>query len=156
MFSELMPGSESDKPELSAWRIALSENMHSDREARRVCREQEHDTQDEMVRIMREQTDMLRHLVEVEERQLDTRVPLHPMLNLLPLLPSPTSFSPRLPRMGGGLGGRGEAPVSLVLNSRGGYKEQKTPIPTALIVIVVQIVSNPSLFLPHLTVLSAP
>ncbi|XP_053880957.1 uncharacterized protein LOC128835468 [Malaclemys terrapin pileata] len=101
MFNELIHASKSDKMELSTWRIALSENLHNDCEDRRACREHKCDTQDEMVRLMREQTDMLRHLVEVQERQLDARVPLQPMVNLLPLLPSSTFSSLKYPRMWG-------------------------------------------------------
>ncbi|EMP40072.1 hypothetical protein UY3_02703 [Chelonia mydas] len=58
MFSELMCTTKSDKTELRAWRNTLSEDM--DRENRRVCREQEHVTQEEMLWIMKEQSDMLR------------------------------------------------------------------------------------------------
>ncbi|XP_074817638.1 neuronal growth regulator 1 isoform X2 [Natator depressus] len=76
MFNELMHTSESDKMELRTWRITLSENLDLDRKDRRACREQERAMQEEMVRIMKEQSDMLRHLVEVQERQLDARVPL--------------------------------------------------------------------------------
>ncbi|XP_034615423.1 pyroglutamylated RF-amide peptide receptor-like [Trachemys scripta elegans] len=39
MFNELMCTSESDKTELSAWRIALSDNLHNDHMDRRPCRE---------------------------------------------------------------------------------------------------------------------
>ncbi|XP_043376807.1 neuronal growth regulator 1 isoform X3 [Chelonia mydas] len=76
MFNELMHTSESDKMELRTWRITLSENLDLDRKDRRACREQEHAMQEEKVRIMKEQSDMLRHLAEVQERQLDARVPL--------------------------------------------------------------------------------
>ncbi|XP_065409727.1 uncharacterized protein LOC135972956 [Chrysemys picta bellii] len=138
MFSELiMSTSESDKMELSTWRIALSDSLNKDSEDRRACREHERAAQEEMLRIMREQTDMSKHLVEVQERQLDARVPLHPMLNLLPSSPSSTSSSPRHPRMSpeGGKGG----PVSVALNSRGGCKVQKAPIPTPLTVTAVRL-----------------
>ncbi|XP_065274072.1 uncharacterized protein LOC135890590 [Emys orbicularis] len=94
MFNELMCASESDKSE---WRIALSENLAMHREDRRACREHEHATQEEMLRIMKEQSDMLRRLVEVQEKQPDARVPLQPMLNLLLSLPSSTSSSPKCP-----------------------------------------------------------
>nr|XP_048707173.1 A-kinase anchor protein 11 isoform X2 [Caretta caretta] len=132
MFNELKHASESDKMEIT-WRITLLESLHNDPEDRRARREHKRDTQEEMVRIMREQTDMLRHLAEVQERQVDARVLLQPMVNLLPSTPSSTSSSPRCPRMRGW----GKSPVSLALNSRGGYKDQKTPIPTPLIVIEV-------------------
>ncbi|XP_074981061.1 NKG2-A/NKG2-B type II integral membrane protein-like [Caretta caretta] len=87
MFNKLMRASKSDKTELSARRIALSDSLHKDSEDRRACREHVRDTQDKMVWIMREQIDMLRRLAQVQERQLDARVPLHPMLNLLPSSP---------------------------------------------------------------------
>ncbi|XP_053891598.1 uncharacterized protein LOC128840972 [Malaclemys terrapin pileata] len=102
MFNELMHASESDKTEFSAWRIILPNSLHNDREDRRASREHEHDMQDEMVQIMKVQSDMLRHLVEVQKRQLDARDQLQPMLYLLPLSPSSTSSSPRRPRMCGG------------------------------------------------------
>ncbi|XP_073191127.1 uncharacterized protein [Lepidochelys kempii] len=76
MFNELMHSSKSDKMELRAWRITLSENLDLDRTA---CREKERVTQEEMLRSMKEQSDMLRHLAEVQERQLDAKVPLQPM-----------------------------------------------------------------------------
>ncbi|XP_043346517.1 neuronal growth regulator 1 isoform X3 [Dermochelys coriacea] len=73
MVNVLMHTSESDKTELRIWRITLTENLDLDR---RASREQERARQEEMLRIMKEQSDMLRHLVEVQERQLDARVPL--------------------------------------------------------------------------------
>ncbi|XP_043363058.1 uncharacterized protein LOC122458492 [Dermochelys coriacea] len=94
LFNVLMHASNSDKMELRAWRITLSENLDLDRTA---CREKECVTQDEMLRIMKEQSDMLRHLAKVQERQLDAKVPLQPMLNRLPSSPISTSSSPKHP-----------------------------------------------------------
>nr|XP_042711914.1 uncharacterized protein LOC122174251 [Chrysemys picta bellii] len=125
VFSELMRVSESDKTELRAWRITLSKNLDMDREDRRAFREQERATQEEMLQLMKEQSDMLRHLVEVQERQLDTGVPLQPMLNLLLSSPSSTSSFPKHPLRRGVGEGRS---VSLALNTRGGYKDQKAPL----------------------------
>ncbi|XP_048693102.2 uncharacterized protein LOC125630934 isoform X1 [Caretta caretta] len=99
MFNELMHSSKSDKMELRAWRITLSENLDLDRTA---CREKERVTQEEMLRSMKEQSDMLRHLAEVQERQLDAKVPLQPMLNRLPSSPISTSSPPNILRAGSG------------------------------------------------------
>nr|XP_023960111.1 uncharacterized protein LOC112059403 [Chrysemys picta bellii] len=87
MFDELMHISKSDKMELRAWRITLSENLDVDREDESMLGTSACHT-GEMLRIMKEQSDTLRRLVEVQERQLDARVPLQPMLNLLPSSPS--------------------------------------------------------------------
>ncbi|XP_050791803.1 suppressor of cytokine signaling 2 isoform X1 [Gopherus flavomarginatus] len=56
MFNELRHASKSDKRELRAWRITLSENLDMEREDRRACREQEYAIQEEMLWIMKEQT----------------------------------------------------------------------------------------------------
>ncbi|XP_065445654.1 immunoglobulin superfamily member 3 isoform X4 [Chrysemys picta bellii] len=97
MFNELIRAFESDKTECRAWKTTPSENLDMDREDRRACREQERAKQEELLRIMKKQSDMLKHLVEVQERQLDARVPLQPMLNMLPSSPSSTSSSPKRP-----------------------------------------------------------
>nr|XP_042710132.1 immunoglobulin superfamily member 3 isoform X2 [Chrysemys picta bellii] len=97
MFNELIRAFESDKTECRAWKTTPSENLDMDREDRRACREQERAKREELLRIMKKQSDMLKHLVEVQERQLDARVPLQPMLNLLPSSPSSTSSSPKRP-----------------------------------------------------------
>ncbi|XP_039395708.1 uncharacterized protein LOC120405868 [Mauremys reevesii] len=97
MFNKLLLEARVDKMELRTWRITLSENLDMDREDRRACREQECAMQEEMLWIMKEQSDTLRRLVEVQERQLDARVPLQSMLNMLPSSPSSTSFSPKCP-----------------------------------------------------------
>ncbi|XP_053877492.1 uncharacterized protein LOC128833562 [Malaclemys terrapin pileata] len=130
MFNELMRASESDKTELSAWRITLSENLDMDREDRRAFREQERAMQDEMLQILKEQSDMLRCLVEVQERQLDARDPLQPMLNLLPSSPSSTSTSPKCPMRWGEQRGGWESSVLLALNTMGeGTRTRRCPFP---------------------------
>ncbi|EMP38094.1 hypothetical protein UY3_04672 [Chelonia mydas] len=72
-FCDLTRASETDRAQLNAGRLTLSESTRPDQKGRKACREQERNTQEEMLRLMGEQTDMLRHLVEVQERQLDPR-----------------------------------------------------------------------------------
>ncbi|EMP37466.1 Zinc finger and SCAN domain-containing protein 29 [Chelonia mydas] len=95
MFCDLMCSSKGDRAQLHAWRLTLSESMRIDQEGRKASKEQECNTQEEMLQLMGAQTDMLRHLVEVQERQLDLRVQLHPVMNELPSSPSSISSSPR-------------------------------------------------------------
>ncbi|KAG6932448.1 hypothetical protein G0U57_021483, partial [Chelydra serpentina] len=91
MFSELMQSSHTDRAQLNAWRHTVTEawKSYSERNEKR---------QDEMLRLMGEQTDMLRRLVELQERKQEHRPPLHPLYNRLPSSPSSISSSPRRPR----------------------------------------------------------
>nr|XP_048695353.1 uncharacterized protein LOC125631920 [Caretta caretta]XP_048695354.1 uncharacterized protein LOC125631920 [Caretta caretta] len=91
MFSKLLQSSCTDRAQLNAWR-------HSVTEARKAFSEHDQNTQEEMLRLMGEQTDMIRHLVELQERQQEHRLPLHPLYNHLPSSPSSIFSSPRCPR----------------------------------------------------------
>ncbi|EMP36006.1 hypothetical protein UY3_06823 [Chelonia mydas] len=68
MFSELMQSSCTDRTQLNAWKPSMAE-------ARKAYSECDQNTQEEMLRLMGEQTDMMRHLVELQERQLEYRPP---------------------------------------------------------------------------------
>ncbi|XP_065413983.1 SRRM2 protein homolog rsr-2-like [Chrysemys picta bellii] len=129
MFSEIMESSRSDRAHLNEWKETVSkyrkeaseredrrdqrEDMRDQREDRRDQREERRDARDERWRqedqrrqdatlgLLREQTDMLRHLVELQERLQENRLPLQP---LYPPSPSPCSVSssPRRVRTRGG------------------------------------------------------
>ncbi|EMP38612.1 hypothetical protein UY3_04178 [Chelonia mydas] len=55
--------------ELRAWRISLSEKLDMGMESRKASNEYECVAQDEMLRIMRDQADILRCLVELREQK---------------------------------------------------------------------------------------
>nr|XP_048704711.1 uncharacterized protein LOC125636123 [Caretta caretta]XP_048704712.1 uncharacterized protein LOC125636123 [Caretta caretta]XP_048704713.1 uncharacterized protein LOC125636123 [Caretta caretta] len=95
MFSKLMQSSCSDRAQLNAWR-------HSVAEARKALSEREEQRQEAMLRLMGEQTDMMKHLLALYESQQEHRPPLHPLYNRLPSSPGSISSSPRHPRMRGG------------------------------------------------------
>ncbi|XP_065422607.1 SRRM2 protein homolog rsr-2-like [Chrysemys picta bellii] len=89
------------------------EDRRDQREERRDQREERRDARDERWRqedqrrqdatlgLLREQTDMLRHLVELQERLLENRLPLQPLFHPPPS-PCSVSSSPRRVRTRGG------------------------------------------------------
>ncbi|EMP42435.1 Zinc finger and SCAN domain-containing protein 29 [Chelonia mydas] len=107
MFSELMQSSPTERAQENAWRQTMSESRkaQNERENRRDTREErwldqqerwrqrDETRQEAMLRLLEDQTDMLRHMVEVQERH---RSPLQP--------PSSIASSPRRPRMRGEAG----------------------------------------------------
>ncbi|CAM2098708.1 unnamed protein product [Caretta caretta] len=76
MFTERMNGSRTADTERRVWRISLSKKLDMDMESRKASNEQEHAVQDEMLQIMRDQTDMLRRLVELQEQKQEGRIPM--------------------------------------------------------------------------------
>ncbi|XP_053884884.1 pre-mRNA-splicing factor CWC22 homolog [Malaclemys terrapin pileata] len=102
MFSEIMESSRSDRAHLNEWKEIVSkyrkeaserEDRRDQREDRRDQREDRRDARDErwrqedqrrqdaMLGLLHEQTDMLRHLVELQERLLENRLPLQPLFH---------------------------------------------------------------------------
>ncbi|XP_065412142.1 SRRM2 protein homolog rsr-2-like [Chrysemys picta bellii] len=109
MFSEIMESSRSDRAHLNEWKETVSkyrkeaseredrrdqrEDMRDQREERRDQREERRDARDERWRqedqrrqdatlgLLREQTDMLRCLVELQEQLLENRLPLQPLFH---------------------------------------------------------------------------
>ncbi|XP_053898495.1 SRRM2 protein homolog rsr-2-like [Malaclemys terrapin pileata] len=100
MFSEIMESSRSDRAHLNEWKETVSkyrkeaserEDRRDQREDRRDQREDRRDARDERWRqedqrrqdatlgLLHEQTDMLRRLVELQERLLENRLPLQPV-----------------------------------------------------------------------------
>ncbi|XP_043407572.1 graves disease carrier protein isoform X7 [Chelonia mydas] len=71
MFAELMQSSCTDREQLSAWR-------HSVAEARKELSEREERRKDAMLRLMGEQTDMMKRLLELQESQQEHRHPPTP------------------------------------------------------------------------------
>ncbi|XP_065454203.1 uncharacterized protein LOC135983997 [Chrysemys picta bellii] len=115
MFSEIMESSRSDRAHLNEWKETVSKYRKeaSEREDRRDQREDRRDARDERWRqedqrrqdatlgLLREQTDMLRRLVELQERLLENRLPLQPLFHPPPS-PCSVSSSPRRVRTRGG------------------------------------------------------
>ncbi|XP_065449045.1 SRRM2 protein homolog rsr-2-like [Chrysemys picta bellii] len=122
MFSEIMESSRSDRAHLNEWKETVSkyrkeaserEDRRDQREERRDQREERRDARDERWRqedqkrqdatlgLLREQTDMLRRLVELQERLLENRLPLQPLFHP-PSSPCSVSSSPRRVRTRGG------------------------------------------------------
>ncbi|XP_065433301.1 SRRM2 protein homolog rsr-2-like [Chrysemys picta bellii] len=146
IFAEIMESSRSDRAHLNEWKETVSkyrkeaseredrrdqrEDMRDQREDRRDQREDRRDARDERWRqedqrrqdatlgLLREQTDMLRRLVELQERLQENRLPLQPMY---PPLPSPCSVSssPRRVRTWGG-----EAPYTFPFHPSGQPKQK--------------------------------
>ncbi|XP_065440798.1 uncharacterized protein LOC135981579 [Chrysemys picta bellii] len=122
LFSEIMESSRSDSAHLNEWKETVSKYRKeaSEREDRRDQREDRRDARDERWRqedqrrqdatlgLLREQTDMLRRLVELQERLLENRLPLQPLFHPPPS-PCSVSSSPRRVRTRGG-GGRLRTP----------------------------------------------
>ncbi|XP_067415905.1 uncharacterized protein [Emydura macquarii macquarii] len=81
MINEVMNTSAAADTELRAWRISLSDKLNMDMDNRKAAQEYDHSTQEEMLRIMGDQSDMLRHLVELQEAQQQDRLPLQPLQN---------------------------------------------------------------------------
>ncbi|XP_065451354.1 uncharacterized protein LOC135983415 [Chrysemys picta bellii] len=93
MFAEIMESTCSDRAHLNEWKETVSKYRKeaSEREDRRDQREERRDARDERWRqedqrrqdatlgLLREQTDMLRRLVELQEQLQENRVPLQPL-----------------------------------------------------------------------------
>nr|XP_048713682.1 uncharacterized protein LOC125639902 [Caretta caretta] len=131
MFSEFMLSSHTDRAQTNAWRQTMSEcrKAQNDREERWRAEEIkwwaeaerwwqcDERRQDSMLRLLDDQTDMLQHVVELQERQLEHRQPLLPLCNQPSSSPSSIASSPRRPRTRwGGL---------QTLHPRGLSKQQK-------------------------------
>ncbi|XP_074980916.1 uncharacterized protein LOC142070894 [Caretta caretta] len=119
MFSELMQSSHTDRAQTNAWRQTMSEcrKAQNDREERwwaeeskwqaeeraeaERWRQRDERRQDSMLRLLEAayQTNMLQHMVKLQERQLEHRPLLQPLCNQPPTSPSSIASSPRRPRM---------------------------------------------------------
>ncbi|XP_074981307.1 uncharacterized protein LOC142071026 [Caretta caretta] len=123
MFSELMLSSHTDRAQTNAWRQIMSEcrKAQNDREERwraeeskwraeeskwraedraeaQMWRQRDERRQDSMLRLLQDQTSMLQCMVELQQRQLEHRLPLQPLCNQPPSSPSSIASTPRRPR----------------------------------------------------------
>ncbi|CAM4658433.1 unnamed protein product [Lepidochelys olivacea] len=108
MFSELMQSTQTERAQQNAWRQTMAES----RKAQNECK-------DRWLELLEDQTDMLCHMVEVQERH---RPPLQTLCNQPPSSPSSIASSPRRPRMQGG------PPGTRPLHPRGLPKQLKAGI----------------------------
>ncbi|XP_048672787.2 uncharacterized protein LOC125620725 [Caretta caretta] len=109
MFSELMLSSHTDRAQTNARRQIMSEcrKAQNDREERwraeeraeaQMWRQRDERRQDSMLRLLQDQTSMLQCMVELQQRQLEHRLPLLPLCNQPPSSPSSIASTPRRPR----------------------------------------------------------
>ncbi|XP_065433300.1 uncharacterized protein LOC135977275 [Chrysemys picta bellii] len=131
MIAEIMESTRSDRAHLNEWKDTVSkyrkeaseredrrdqrEDMRDQREERRDARDErwwqeDQRRQDATLWLLREQTDMLRRLVELQERLQENRLPLQPLYNPPPSSPCSISSSPRHVRTPGG-GGSVHLPI---------------------------------------------
>ncbi|XP_067405790.1 uncharacterized protein [Emydura macquarii macquarii] len=93
MFAELMNTSAAAETEQRAWWLSLSQNMGQ-------MQDPDHSTTQEMLRLLRDQADMLRRLVNLYEERRQDSVPLQPLHNASQpraMPPSPSS-TPKMSR----------------------------------------------------------
>ncbi|KAM7176381.1 uncharacterized protein RBU57_002109 [Macrochelys suwanniensis] len=109
MFSELMVCSRNEAAQRRE-DVSRSEQAVSEREQRAEAREDRWRVEDQqttqmLLGLMREQTDTLRHLVDVlQERRQEERAPLYVISNRPPPPQSPIPLSPKVSRTRGGRG----------------------------------------------------
>nr|XP_048693869.1 uncharacterized protein LOC125631354 isoform X2 [Caretta caretta] len=124
MFSEHMPSSGTDR---AVWRDTIAEYRTVTDEREERWRQEDQKRHEEMLGLLRDQTDMLQRLVEVHEQKQDHRLLLQPLLNHPPSSPSSIASSPRCPRTQGW-----EAPGTQPLHPSGQPKQQKAGIQQVL------------------------
>nr|XP_048700770.1 uncharacterized protein LOC125634285 isoform X2 [Caretta caretta] len=128
MFSELMLFSHTDRAQMNAWRQIISEcrKAQNDREERwwaeegkwwaderaeaQMWRQRDERRQDSMLRLLEDQTSMLQCMVELQQRQLEHRLPLQPLCNQPPSSPSSIPPQPDTQERGGGATGQPATP----------------------------------------------
>ncbi|XP_048714323.2 uncharacterized protein LOC125640153 isoform X1 [Caretta caretta] len=92
MFSELMQSSGTDR---AVWRETIAEYRTVTDEREERWQQEDQRRHEARLELLRDQTDVLRHLVEVYEWQQDHRLPLQPLLNRPPFSPSSIASSPK-------------------------------------------------------------
>ncbi|XP_074820958.1 uncharacterized protein LOC141994623 [Natator depressus] len=98
MFSELMLSSHTDRAQTNAWRQIMSDCRKAQNDQEERWRAEESKRQDSMLRLLEDQTSMLQCMVELQQRQLEHRLPLQPLCNQPPSSPSSIASTPRRPR----------------------------------------------------------
>ncbi|KAM9149071.1 uncharacterized protein ACDP82_006238 [Pangshura tecta] len=107
MFLEIMELTHNERAHLNEWKDMVAkyrkdasdcEDRRDQREDRRDARDERRDARDETwqqeeqswqdatLGLLRDQTDMVRHMMELQERQQDHRVPLQPLYNHPPTM----------------------------------------------------------------------
>ncbi|XP_050810814.1 uncharacterized protein LOC127051893 [Gopherus flavomarginatus] len=123
MFSEIMEVTRNERAHLNEWKDVVSnyrkdasecEDRRDQREERRDarderwrqedqrCRQEDQRWRDATLGLLRDQTDILRRLMELQEQQQGHRVPLQPLCNHPHHSPCSISSSPRRVRTRGG------------------------------------------------------
>ncbi|XP_050805866.1 uncharacterized protein LOC127049283 [Gopherus flavomarginatus] len=116
MFSEITEVTRNERAHLKEWKdvVAKYRKDASEREDRRDarderwrqedqrCRQEDQWWRDATLELLRDQTDILRHLVDLQEKQWGHRVPLQPMFNHSQYSPCSISSSPKRVRTRGG------------------------------------------------------
>ncbi|XP_050807504.1 uncharacterized protein LOC127050023 [Gopherus flavomarginatus] len=102
MVSELLLASHTERAQQKVWKDTIAQDRKAASEREERWQQEDQRMQDATLGLLQEQTGMVQHLVEVQERQLE-RLRLQPLFNHPS--PSPTSIaasSPRHPRGGSG------------------------------------------------------
>ncbi|KAM9143829.1 uncharacterized protein ACDP82_007542 [Pangshura tecta] len=105
MFSELMGCSRAEAAQQTQWRENMSQYQcaHSKQEDR--WRQEDQQATQTLLGLLKEQTDTLRHLVDVlQDRRQEDRAPLQSISNRPPPPQSPMPPSPKITRRRGGRG----------------------------------------------------
>ncbi|XP_074978354.1 uncharacterized protein LOC142069803 [Caretta caretta] len=127
-FSELMQSSRTERAQQNAWRQTMAEPRKAQCERKdrwriegdRWCQLPDR-RQESVLRLLEDQTDMLRRMVELQDRQ-ERRPLLQPLCNQPPSSPSSIASSPRCPNAVEG------PPGTQPLHPRGLPKQQKASI----------------------------
>ncbi|XP_050805825.1 uncharacterized protein LOC127049259 [Gopherus flavomarginatus] len=116
MFSEIMEVTRNERAHLREWKDMVAKyrkdaSEHEDRRDQREdrrdargerCRQEDQRWRDATLELLRDQTDILRRLVDLQEEQRGHREPLQPMFNHPQYSPCSMSSSPRHVRTRGG------------------------------------------------------
>ncbi|KAH1178788.1 hypothetical protein KIL84_000119 [Mauremys mutica] len=84
VFQEILQASGASDTEHKAWRITLVDRMDRDRVERRKAKEKERDMQQEMLALLKQETEMLETLVDLQVQQICARLPLQPIDSCIP------------------------------------------------------------------------
>ncbi|XP_053894072.1 alpha-protein kinase 1-like [Malaclemys terrapin pileata] len=103
MFSELMACSRAQAAQQTQWRENLSQMHQANMDREERWRQEDQQTTQTLLGLLREQMDTLQRLVDVlQERRQEDRAPLQSICNRPPPPPSPIPPSPKVQRRRGG------------------------------------------------------
>ncbi|XP_053897023.1 uncharacterized protein LOC128843913 [Malaclemys terrapin pileata] len=101
MFTKIMECTRNERAHLNEWKDTVSKFRKDASECEVMRDARDERWQAATLGLLRDQTDMLWHLVELQERQQDNRLPLQPLYNHPPPSPCSISSSPRRVRTRG-------------------------------------------------------